>query len=74
MVYPNFQHPEKIHRKLFTHLDKTKRYNFALAKSKIYLQPKLGTTCWPIRLSVRTRDFHSLKSSSILLWATYKKI
>ena len=25
---------------------------------------------WPIRLSVRTRDFHSLKSSSTLLWAT----
>jgi len=22
---------------------------------------------WPIRLSVRTRDFHSLKSSSTLL-------
>ena len=25
---------------------------------------------WPVRLSVRTRDFHSLKSSSTLLWAT----
>ena len=26
--------------------------------------------CWSIRLSVRTRDFHSLKSSSTLLWTT----
>ena len=25
---------------------------------------------WSIRLSVRTRDFHSLKSSSTLLWTT----
>ena len=26
--------------------------------------------CWSIRLSVRTRDFHSLKRSSTLLWTT----
>ena len=29
-----------------------------------------GFLIWPVRLSVRTRDFHSLKSSSTLLPAT----
>ncbi len=54
---------------------KSKRIiTFALAKYahtiKLLMKKEHSCIPWPIRLSVRTRDFHSLKSSSTLLWAT----
>jgi hypothetical protein len=41
-------------------------------KKHLTLHPQLNQ--WSLRLSVRTRDFHSLKSSSTLLGTTSKKI
>ena len=50
-----------------------KRKNLLLLQSQNALCPDgrgAVATSWPIRLSVRTRDFHSLKSSSTLLGTT----
>ena len=50
-------------------LKKKRKYIWWITEKQLPLHPQIRHP-WSLRLSVRTRDFHSLKSSSILLGTT----
>ena len=59
---------KNIYAKVFVNSKKCRIFAPAIENKDIEIIP----VQWPIRLSVRTSDFHSGKRGSIPLWATKK--